>query len=238
MASIKTLLKRWVPEGSSGRWILSGIFSHPIGFIPSLLRSLRASFKLTGRYFPIRVRVGTGQRLNINCAPGVKVLINAHIFVNPWGGGNTPSSLNCAEGATLEVTGNFEIGPGVHIEIAKGATLKLGGRKVATGSGITCNSRIMVEEFVEIGADSIIAWDVFISDSDWHDIKGTFRREPISIGDNVWISHGVSILKGATIPSGCIVGAKSLVAKGVFQKNSLIAGVPATVRRTEVEWTR
>lgn len=135
--------------------------------------------------------------------------------------------------------GDFEIGPGVQINVAPKAELTIGGRKFSTGSGITANSRIMIEKSLVIGFDSIIAWDVFISDSDWHDIKGVTRCKAVNIGDHVWISHGVSVLKGATIPSGCIVGAKSLVcADNVFEEKSLITGIPATTKKTKVEWSR
>ena len=92
----------------------------------------------------------------------------------------------------------------------------------------------MVEESVDIGYDCIIAWDVFISDSNWHDISGVTRISPISIGDHVWISHGVSVLKGAVIPSGCIVGAKSLVTNVFDTEKSLIAGIPAKLIKNNV----
>jgi acetyltransferase-like isoleucine patch superfamily enzyme len=96
----------------------------------------------------------------------------------------------------------------------------------------------MVEKSLAIGFDCIIAWDVFISDSNWHDIIGAKRNGPVVIGDHVWISHGVSILKDTSIPNGCVIGAKSLVT-GIFTtENSLIAGVPAKVRRNDVEWVR
>jgi acetyltransferase-like isoleucine patch superfamily enzyme len=165
--------------------------------------------------------------------------IEGNIFVNSWGGNSLPSSISCSEKSTLSILGDFEIGPGVHISLAKGANLTILGRRNSTASGITCNSRIMVEKSVKIGADCIIAWDVFITDSDWHNIKGALRCEPVTIGDNVWISHGVSITKGAAVPSGCIVGAKSLVTRaGSFPEKSIIAGVPAAVRKINVEWSQ
>jgi len=235
---MKEALKRWLSHGSSGRWLLSGMASHPVRFLFPLLRSLKSSLKLTGRLWPVRVRVGVGQEFNVNCAIDARIEIQGSILVNAWGGSSLPSSITCAGGSTLIVAGDFEIGPGVHIEIGKGGVLKLGGRRDSSASGITCNSRIMVEQCVEIGADSIIAWDVFISGSDWHDISGVPRCSPIVIGNNVWIAHGVSISKGAIVPSGCIVGAKSLVLAGNFQENSLIAGVPAKVRRRDIEWKR
>jgi len=236
---VKTLLKQWLPAGSFGRWFLSGFVSSPIGFTFRLFRSLLATRKLTGKFFPVRVRLGNGQKLNINCSPSAKTFIDANIIVNQWCGNSLPSSITCSEGSTITVLGDFEIGPGVHITIGRGASLTIRGRKNSTASGITCNSRIMVEKSVEIGADCIIAWDVLITDSDWHDIKGSERAIPVSIGDNVWIAHGASITKGASVPSGCIVGAKSLITKaGKFQERSMIAGMPAVVKKTDVEWSR
>ena len=96
----------------------------------------------------------------------------------------------------------------------------------------------MVEKSIKIGADCIIAWDVTISDSDWHNIDGSERIRDTTIGDRVWIAHGVSVLKGASIPNGCIVGAKSMVAAGTFPEKSLLAGIPAKVIRSNVEWKR
>jgi acetyltransferase-like isoleucine patch superfamily enzyme len=221
-----------------GRWILSGVYSNPIGFAVGFVRSLIATLRLTGRLFPVRVRVAPWQKFKVSRPSKSKVEVNGIIRVSSWGGSNSVSSITIGEGAELRVLGNFDIGPGVHIILAPGAYFELGGRKSSTASGITSDSRIMVENSIVIGADCIIAWNVFISDSDWHDVTGSERTVPITIGDRVWIAHGASIMKGAHIPSGCIVGAKSLVSRGEFTENSLIAGVPATTRRTEVEWNR
>jgi acetyltransferase-like isoleucine patch superfamily enzyme len=239
MEGIKNLLKQRIPAGSIERWLLSGLYSKPLQFPFIFLKSLFATHKLTRSFFPIRVRLGTGQHININRAPSSKVFMSANLIVNQWGGNNLPSSITCAEESTFTVMGDFELGPGVHITIGRGASLILKGCKNSTASGITCNTRIMVEKSIDIGADCIIAWDVLITDSDWHEIKGVERAIPVFIGDNVWITHGVSITKGAKIPSGCIVGAKSLITKsGQFKENSLIAGIPAVELKTDIEWTR
>jgi len=238
LAGVRETLDRWFPKGSSGRWLLSGFRANPISFIGPCFRSLAASRRLAGKARPISVRVGAGQRLVVNRASTANVVVEGVIDVRSWGGSNAPSSITCGDGATLIVAGDFEIGPGVHIEVARNATLKIGGRRNSSGSGITCDCRIMVERSVEIGADSIVAWGVSITDSDWHDIEGSTRCEPVSIGEKVWIAHGATIAKGAVVPSGCIVGAKSYVSRAEFPEKSLIAGTPATVRRTPVEWSR
>jgi acetyltransferase-like isoleucine patch superfamily enzyme len=56
-----------------------------------------------------------------------------------------------------------------------------------------------------------------------------FPGEQISIGNDVWIGADVTILKGAKIGDGCIIATRSLVLKGEYPPNSLIAGNPATV---------
>lgn len=239
MGYIKSLMKKWFPANSFGRWALSGFYHSPIGFLFSLVNSLIATYKLTGEAFPVKVRLGIGQKLSISRQSSAKIRIDGIISVSRWGGETSESSITCSENCLFSVLGDFELGPGVHVHIGPAASLTIKGRKNSSASGITCNSRIMVEKSVEIGCDCIIAWDVFISDSDWHDIKGVERVIPVSIGDNVWISHGATIAKGVVIPSGCIVGAKSLVTRaGKFLDKSIIAGVPAVVRKKDVEWSR
>lgn len=238
MAGIRSILGGWFPPGTTGRWVLGGLSRNPFAFPVAFARSLLATRKLTGRLTPIKIRIGVGQKLGVYRSRNASVVIDGIVRVIPWGGSRLNSSISLGVGAQLNIMGNFEIGPGVHISVSKSASLKMKGQRLSTASGITCNTRIMVENSIDIGADCIIAWDVFISDSNWHDIKGVVRCEPISIGDNVWIAHGASVIKGARVPSGCIIGAKSLVGRGIFPENSLIVGVPATVRKTNVEWSR
>jgi len=232
------LLKRKLSQDSVIRWILVGFRNHPFTFVVSIIRSIWATKTVTGSFFPVRVRISPGQIFKIHKDRSCTADINGIISVNSWGGSSIPSSLVLGDGSNLKISGDFEIGPNVHISISPGAKLNIGGRKNSTGSGITCNSRIMARESISIGVDCIIAWDVFITDSDWHQINGSNIVEPVFIGEKVWISHGVSILKGAVIPSGSIVAAKSLVSTKFEIEKSLIAGIPAKVIKTNMEWNR
>jgi len=54
----------------------------------------------------------------------------------------------------------------------------------------------------------------------------------------VWIGHDVSILPGAKIGDGCVIGAKSLVTGKEFKPFNLLAGNPARVVREGVTWSR
>jgi carbonic anhydrase/acetyltransferase-like protein (isoleucine patch superfamily) len=54
-----------------------------------------------------------------------------------------------------------------------------------------------------------------------------------TIGDNVLIGMGATILNNAVIPDNCLVGAGALVTEGkTFPSGSLIVGVPAKPIRT------
>lgn len=54
-----------------------------------------------------------------------------------------------------------------------------------------------------------------------------------TIGDNVLVGMGATILNGAAIGANCLIGANALVTEGkAFPSNSLIIGAPARVVRT------
>ncbi len=235
---MRGLADKLFPQGTSRRALFGEILRGPIAYPVSLLSSLIATFRLTGVFFPLRVRISPRQKFRISVHRTAKIRLCGVFSVAPWGGSNLPSSLTLGRGAHLNISGDFHIGPNVHIEVAENGKLAVAGVRKSTGSGITCDSRVKVEYDVKIGADSIIAWNVFISDSNWHDIDNTIRASPVSIGDEVWISHGVSILKGATVRDGCIVGAHCVVGLNDFPARSLVAGNPASVKREGVRWTR
>lgn len=95
---------------------------------------------------------------------------------------------------------------------------------------------------VLIGKDCMFSRNIDILTSDGHSILKNNKRinlaQDIIIGDKVWIADEVTILKGSTIKNGCIIGTKSLVNKKFNEKNSLIAGVPAKVLKSDVEWKK
>lgn len=57
-----------------------------------------------------------------------------------------------------------------------------------------------------------------------------FSRGAVKIGNDVWIGEDVTILSGAQIGDGVIIGAKSLV-RGTHPPYSIIGGVPARMIR-------
>ena len=83
---------------------------------------------------------------------------------------------------------------------------------------------------IVIGDSTMIASDVTITDSDWHDIydRTDYVASPkeVIIEENVWIGEKSLILKGSKIGKNSIIGAGSVVS-GEVPANVVFAGNPA-----------
>lgn len=104
------------------------------------------------------------------------------------------------------------IGKGTFIHVGKNAVLKL---EQHTGFG--GNDRIICDKSVTIKANTKVAWDVQIIDTDFRATINTVTKtknivkKDIIIGQNNWLCFGSTILKGTITPNNCIVGAKSVI---------------------------
>lgn len=133
------------------------------------------------------------------------------------------------------ITGNLKIvfdGCNGYVRIGNGTTIK--------GAIITCGSKGRVE----IGEDSMFARNIEVWENDGHPIYDINTNEIINsgkniyIGNHVWLGRDVCLLGGASIPDGCILGARSVTSSTFDEGNCIIAGSPAKVIRTNVEWKR
>lgn len=96
---------------------------------------------------------------------------------------------------------------------------------------------IASNELVRIGRNVMIADQVTIRDTD-HSISSIDRpmidqgieTAPVIIGDDVWIGHGASILKGVTVGEGSVIAAGAVVTKDV-PPFAIVGGVPARIIR-------
>jgi acetyltransferase-like isoleucine patch superfamily enzyme len=55
--------------------------------------------------------------------------------------------------------------------------------------------------------------------------------EPVTIGSDAWLGAKVTVLRGATIGDGAVVGANAVV-RGLVPARSVAVGIPARVVRT------
>jgi acetyltransferase-like isoleucine patch superfamily enzyme len=115
------------------------------------------------------------------------------------------------------------------------------------GEGSTSNGTVVILEGDErrtlIGDDCMFALNTRIYTSDLHAIVDmtaqTWINPPqdVLIHSHVWLGQDSLILKGVTIGSGSIVGAKSLVTKSIIP-NGLVGGIPAKLLKSNVRWER
>ena len=108
---------------------------------------------------------------------------------------------------------------------------------IADGTYVTCDSLIIATSSIRIGRGCAISWGVQILDSGFHSMdRDPSVSEAVVIEDRVWIASNVTILKGVTVGSGSIVASGAVVTKDVPAR-SLVAGIPARVIRSEVDWS-
>jgi acetyltransferase-like isoleucine patch superfamily enzyme len=156
-------------------------------------------------------------------------------------------------GRRLQTDGICFICPGVHLEIGRNATLRIGrwawigdGSKVRVHEGeVSIGAKtvmgqectISAYQHVEIGRECIVADRVMLIDFD-HGVveverpirlQGIYKRD-VRVGHNVWIGYGACILRGVTVGDNSIVGTSTVVTRDV-PENAVVGGSPARVIR-------
>ncbi len=136
----------------------------------------------------------------------IEIFLGDNVTVHSRSSFSAASIFDCP---SLYVGDNTYLGPGLSIGVAKQ---------------------------IAIGRACLIASNVSITDNDGHPFEADKRERdepvskenvrPVSIGDNVWIGQGATILKGVTIGNRSIVGAMSVVKKDV-PPDTVASGNPA-----------
>lgn len=147
----------------------------------------------------------------------------------PWEGHNgLPSIFRVSDYATVNCS-NFSFHQ-CSVYVSKHAVLNLG-----YGSFMNHGGRLFCSQSITIGDNTFIGFDVEIRDTDHHNLIGSPKREPIFIGNHVWIGSKAIILKGVTIGDNAVIAAGSVVTNDV-PPNCLVGGNPAKVIREQITW--
>jgi acetyltransferase-like isoleucine patch superfamily enzyme len=161
--------------------------------------------------------------------------------------------LKLRYGRQLQTDGLCFVGPGVTLEIERGARLVLGrwswvghgckirvhGGEVRIGAKTVLGQECTISAFqhVAIGRECVIADRVMLIDFD-HGVveverpirlQGIYKRD-VNVGHNCWIGYGACILRGVTVGDNCVIGTSAVVTKDL-PDNAVVAGVPARVIR-------
>lgn len=97
---------------------------------------------------------------------------------------------------------------------------------ISPGVSISSAQRIVV------GDNSMIAAEVYISDSDWHGLYNRTRpfrcSAAVELKNNVWVGYRAVINKGVSIGENSVVAAGSVVVESV-PDNTVVGGNPARI---------
>lgn len=98
--------------------------------------------------------------------------------------------------------------------------------------------------FIKIGDNFLGSSQIVFRASDAHTVFDKTSKRAlnipkfgITVGDHVWMGQRVTLLKDVTIPNNCVVSFGALVTSKPFLENSVIAGIPARVVKTNINWS-
>lgn len=107
---------------------------------------------------------------------------------------------------------------------------------------LICRSEPNIQ--ISIGDDFLGSSQIIFRASDAHTVYSLDSKKPINeprkgifVGNHVWMGQRVTVLKDATIPDNCVISFGALVTAKEFSENSIIAGVPARVIKTNINWS-
>ena len=122
-------------------------------------------------------------------------------------------------------------------------------RKIIIGADFSSESCevILVEDgsSLQIGKDCMFSSQITLRNSDSHNILDAQSGEilnagpkHICLGDHVWAGYRCTFLKNIAVGNNCIIGANSVVTKQFNQDCVAIAGSPARIVKTGINWNR
>jgi len=108
---------------------------------------------------------------------------------------------------------------------------------------VVCNGHPSQPCKLVLGNNVHIAKEVLIRTSDGQAIIDTKTVEPINnpkdiyIGNHVWIMSRCMIVKGTKLPDNSAVAPYSFVNREFNEKNCLLAGIPAKIKKRDFNWS-
>lgn len=172
----------------------------------------------------------------IELSKTAQICLHANIYLNTnrYPGSHSECYLRLRDGATMTVTGNVSLMYQGTIEVHKNATLQIGSCSIQSGAVIICAYKMT------LGEGCLYSRMSYISDSDHHRILNAegeitnIPRETV-IGDHVWLGVKATVMKGAKIKSGSVIGANSLVG-GKVKEHKFLMTEPSRVF-SDVYWS-
>ena len=135
--------------------------------------------------------------------------------------------------AVLEFWGRNIVSYGSCIEVHDNA-------KLIFKENSTCNTSctFVCQEYMELGEDAKLGRNVVIRDnngSHYMNRDGYKNSRPVIVGDKAWLTESCTLLPGAKIGQGAIIGAQAVVYSHI-KPFSLAMGNPARVVDEDILW--
>ncbi|MDJ0736602.1 MAG: acyltransferase [Nostocaceae cyanobacterium] len=201
-----------------------------LGWLPTILLGpqLRAWFyhliisRISGKVY-IQHNV---ELFGVNC---IELGNNVYIFKGARidARGDKNNRLCLSDGVAIER--NVEIGCLENTRIYIGEKTFIGPNVCIGGPGdITIGKKCMIAAHTGIIANNHIFSDLLVPIKD----QGVTRKG-ITIEDDCWLGHGVTVLDGITIGKGSVIGAGAVVTKDI-PPYSVAVGIPARVIKSRI----
>jgi len=110
----------------------------------------------------------------------------------------------------------------VHVCAFAGARIEVGPEGFLNGCHLSAKQELRLGRRAWVGMGSRI----FDADQHDRDAEHPEIREPVEVGDHVWIASDATVLRGVTIGEHSIVGTRSVVTRDV-PPHTVVVGIPA-----------
>ncbi len=180
-------------------------------------------------------RVGSGIILGkgLTLRHPSKITLGARVAIDDYG---LLDASGAADGEGIVIGDEVIISRNCVVQ-AKLAPVTIG-RHTDIGCNCTVSSisGVHIGESVLMGANCYVGGARYIADRP--DIpmmqQGAYTEGPVTIGDDVWLGAGVTVIDGVTIGRGCIVGAGAVVTQDL-PDYAVAVGVPARIIRSRLD---
>jgi acetyltransferase-like isoleucine patch superfamily enzyme len=211
-----------------------------IRYIAGVPKSIYVNFRLLPFEQAVKLPIIVSRKTKLRSLSGKVHLTKVKTGIIRIGFGGTDMMDYAYERTILKITGNIHFQGKTKIGV--GAKIMVSGNLIVGDRfDITGNSTIICAKEIQIGNNTMIAWQSILMDTDQHAIYDENHTiinqdKKITIGNNVWIGARSLILKGSTIADGSIVGANTSISKSFNTQKSIIAGNPAKIIKKNIQW--
>ena len=192
-------------------------------------------------YWSVRHRgrciVARGAKLKVSSRARIEFAPGARLYVGFGLASFTGSAcyVRLDPGARLAIDGTVQLMRSARVYVAREARLDIGG-----GCYFNDSATVICVGHTRIGQRCAVSLNTAILDGNIHQLvlNGAARPrvQSVTVGDDVWIGLGATIMPGVKVGDRAIIGAGSVVTSDV-PSHAVVAGNPARVIARDAEWS-